>query len=67
MISHFMSPKGHISTYLGERNLSPSANCNALFCILDAPDLERHVDAISGITRSLCDHWWKNKMIDKWV
>ncbi|KAF2688533.1 Ent-kaurene synthase [Lentithecium fluviatile CBS 122367] len=66
MISHFMSPEGHMSTYLGERNLSPSANCNALICILDAPNLKSHVDSVASITNSLCDYWWGNDMVDKW-
>ena len=67
MISHFQSPKGHMSTYIGERNLSPSANCNALICILEAPDLEENAQTVNLIIRSLCDHWNEGDMVDKWV
>ena len=67
MISQFMSPKGHMMTYLGERNLSQSANCNAMMCILNSPELQKHSDVVSKIAESLCDHWWKGVMNDKWV
>ncbi|KAF2800648.1 Ent-kaurene synthase [Melanomma pulvis-pyrius CBS 109.77] len=66
MVSSFMSPKGHIMTYMGERNLSPSANCNALICILDSPDMGELWADVEKITNSLCDCWWENKMVDKW-
>jgi hypothetical protein len=67
MISGFMSPKGHIMTYLGERNLSPSANCNALLCILDTPEMDELWPDVGKIVNSLCDCWWENNMVDKWV
>ncbi|PVH96124.1 hypothetical protein DM02DRAFT_731392 [Periconia macrospinosa] len=66
MVSHFQSPKGHMSTYIGERNLSPSANCNALICILEAPDLDKNAETVNLIIRSLCDHWKEGDMVDKW-
>lgn len=54
-------------TYMGERNLSPSANCNALLCILDADNIELYLDVVGKITATLCDSWWSDTLCDKWV
>ncbi|KAF1992816.1 Ent-kaurene synthase [Amniculicola lignicola CBS 123094] len=66
MISHFMSPRGHMMTYPGERDLSPSANCNALLCLLDSPDVQNYCTVIEKIARLLCERWWDQKTKDKW-
>ncbi|MCJ1344331.1 hypothetical protein MMC31_002534, partial [Peltigera leucophlebia] len=39
MIEHFRSKQGHFQTYLGERDVSFSANCNILKAILGDPGL----------------------------
>jgi hypothetical protein len=67
LIAHFLSPAGHMMTYLDERNPSPSASCNALLCMLDAEGVDLHLEAVREITSSLCNYWWDNKLGDKWV
>ena len=66
MISQFMSPKGHMMTYLGERNLSQSANCNAMICILNSPELQKHSDVVSKncrvLVRSLVERCHERQM-----
>ena len=67
MIEHFRSKQGHFQTYLGERNVSFSANCNILKAILADPGLPKYESDISSITSYLCDSWWKGAVKDKWV
>ncbi|KAF2248785.1 hypothetical protein BU26DRAFT_305847 [Trematosphaeria pertusa] len=66
LISRFMAPDGDMMTDLGEQDLSLSANCNAMICILDSPDLQGHIEVVRKIASSLCDHWWDDKLSDKW-
>jgi hypothetical protein len=66
-ISHFISSKGHIMTYLHERNPSPSANCNALLCLLSVQENTCLLPAVESIINALCNCWCENQMVDKWV
>lgn len=67
MLNRFFGKDLHIHTYLGERNGSYSANCNALRAILACQNPEQHVDKIQHILSYLCEAWWKGHMSDKWV
>lgn len=67
MIEHFRSKQGHFQTYLGERNVSLSANCNILKAILADPGFPKYESDIWAITSYLCDSWWNGAVKDKWV
>ncbi|KAI1438940.1 terpene synthase family protein [Xylaria sp. CBS 124048] len=58
----------HFRTYAGERDPSPTANCNALLALLHQPDVSLYSTQIVKITKFLVDFWWKTdgKIVDKW-
>lgn len=62
-----MSSKGHVVTYPFERTFSISANCNALMCLLNAPETLQLASTIEKVTTALCNCWCEDKMSDKWV
>ncbi|KAF2451161.1 Ent-kaurene synthase [Karstenula rhodostoma CBS 690.94] len=66
IMSYFMSPNGHVATYLYERTPSVSANCNALICLLSMNDHLHYIPTIEKVASALCDCWWENNMVDKW-
>jgi len=59
----------HFRTYAGERDPSPTANCNALLALLQQPDVSLYATQIEKVARFLVDFWWKSdgKIMDKWV
>ncbi|KAI1359805.1 Copalyl diphosphate synthase [Xylaria arbuscula] len=58
----------HFRTYAGERDPSPTANCNALLALLHQPDVSKFSTQIHKIAKFLVDFWWKadGKIVDKW-
>ncbi|GAW15751.1 hypothetical protein ANO14919_051710 [Xylariales sp. No.14919] len=58
----------HFRTYAGERDPSPTANCNALLALLHQPDVSLFSAQIHKIATFLIDFWWKadGKIVDKW-
>lgn len=66
MINHFKSSKGHVSTYIGERNASFSANCNALQAMLKHQACKDH-QHIVDVLEYLCEAWRTADVRDKWV
>lgn len=58
----------HFRTYAGERDPSPTANCNALLALLHQPDVSLFSTQIHKVAKFLVDFWWKadGKIVDKW-
>ncbi|GAP92352.1 putative terpene synthase family protein [Rosellinia necatrix] len=58
----------HFRTYAGERDPSPTANCNALLALLHQKDVANYGTQIHKIAKYLVDFWWKadGKIVDKW-
>ncbi|KAK8104680.1 Ent-kaur-16-ene synthase [Apiospora kogelbergensis] len=58
----------HFCTYPGERDPSPTANCNALLALLDQPDVSLYSAEIQKLAHFLCDVWWNTdgRIADKW-
>ena len=67
MTQNFKSKNGHLHTYLGERDPSFSANCNALRALLAAPDASEYMREMTSLLEFLCDSWWSGSSKDKWV
>ena len=68
MLDHFFSSKTHrMATYVGERNASFSANCNALRAILSSRSLGQYQAEIEALVSFLCEAWWNGDAVDKWV
>lgn len=57
----------HFKTYHGERNLSFSANCNVLICLLTLDDPNPYISQIVKVARFLTTHAYKDGVVDKWV
>lgn len=59
----------HFRTYAGERDPSPTANCNALLALLHQPDVSLFSSQIHKVAKFLVDFWWRTdgKIMDKWV
>ncbi|MCJ1342377.1 hypothetical protein MMC31_000559 [Peltigera leucophlebia] len=58
-----------LKTYIGERNSSVSANCNALLSmVIDSEEYHGKISTIEKITDFICDAWWSNggSLNDKW-
>ena len=66
-MKRFRTKDGHFCTYLGERDVSFSANCNILIAVLEAPDMFRYSTEINNILEYLCESWWRGAIRDKWV
>ncbi|KAJ2985001.1 hypothetical protein NUW58_g5768 [Xylaria curta] len=60
--------ENHFITYKGERDPSPTANCNALLALLHQPDVSVYSSQIEKIARFLIDFWWTSdgKTAEKW-
>ncbi|TRX97397.1 hypothetical protein FHL15_001675 [Xylaria flabelliformis] len=58
----------HFRTYAGERDPSPTANCNALLALLHQPDVSLFSGQIFKVAKFLVDFWWQadGKIVDKW-
>ncbi|KAI1745503.1 Copalyl diphosphate synthase [Xylaria scruposa] len=58
----------HFRTYAGERDPSPTANCNALLALLHQPDVSLFSGQILKVAKFLVDFWWQadGKIVDKW-
>ncbi|KAI1128184.1 Copalyl diphosphate synthase [Nemania abortiva] len=58
----------HFRTYAGERDPSPTANCNALLALLHQPDVSLFATQIHKVAKFLVDFWWRTdgKIMDKW-
>ncbi|KAI0203005.1 Copalyl diphosphate synthase [Astrocystis sublimbata] len=58
----------HFRTYAGERDPSPTANCNALLALLHQPDVSLFSSQILKVATFLVDFWWQadGKIVDKW-
>ncbi|TGJ87119.1 hypothetical protein E0Z10_g1665 [Xylaria hypoxylon] len=58
----------HFRTYAGERDPSPTANCNALLALLHQPDVSLFSTQVHKVATFLVDFWWKadGKIVDKW-
>ncbi|KAI1751254.1 Copalyl diphosphate synthase [Xylaria castorea] len=58
----------HFRTYAGERDPSPTANCNALLALLHQPDVSLFSSQILKVSKFLVDFWWQadGKIVDKW-
>lgn len=59
----------HFCTYPGERDPSPTANCNALLALLGQSDVSLYSAQIQKLAHFLCDVWWNTdgRIADKWV
>lgn len=59
----------HFRTYVGERDPSFTANCNALLALLHQPDVSFYSSQILKVAKFLCDYWWRTdgRIKDKWV
>ncbi|KAK8103054.1 hypothetical protein PG984_016200 [Apiospora sp. TS-2023a] len=58
----------HFCTYAGERDPSPTANCNALLALLHQPDVSLYSAEIQKLAKFLCEVWWNTdgRIADKW-
>ncbi|KAK7976643.1 salicylate synthetase [Apiospora arundinis] len=58
----------HFCTYPGERDPSPTANCNALLALLGQSDVSLYSAQIQKLAHFLCDVWWNTdgRIADKW-
>lgn len=67
LVDHFGTQSGCFRTYIGERDASLSANCNALNALLFSPNAQVFTAEIVSSANFLCGLWWRGEVKDKWV